>query len=178
MLLHRNVPRNVARERALDLLKLVGINNPEQRLRAFPHEMSGGQRQRVMIAMALANDPDLLIADEPTTALDVTVQEQILKLLPGWQARVGMSVLLITHDRGIVRKFADRVAVMQKGKIVEAKTPANLFAKPEHPYTQMLLAAQPKGRAVAPHPEAKPLASVKDLKVWFPINAGLFRHVV
>jgi microcin C transport system ATP-binding protein len=178
MMLHRNVPRNIAHQRALELLKLVGINNPEQRLKAFPHELSGGQRQRVMIAMALANDPDLLIADEPTTALDVTVQAQILKLLRELQARLGMAILLITHDLGIVRKFADRVAVMQKGKIVEAKTPAELFAKPEHPYTRMLLAAQPKPRDDASHPDSKPLASVKDLKVWFPIKAGVFRRVV
>jgi microcin C transport system ATP-binding protein len=178
MLLHRNVTRREARARALELLKLVGINNPEQRLKAFPHELSGGQRQRVMIAMALANDPDLLIADEPTTALDVTVQAQILKLLRELQERLGMAILLITHDLGIVRKFADRVAVMQKGKIVEAKAPAALFAEPEHPYTKMLLAAQPKGRAVAAQPDAKPLAAVKDLKVWFPIKAGVFRRVV
>ncbi|MDQ7249459.1 ABC transporter ATP-binding protein [Dongia sedimenti] len=178
MKLHRHVSDRDAQARALELLKLVGINNPEQRLRAFPHELSGGQRQRVMIAMALANDPDLLIADEPTTALDVTVQAQILKLLRELQARMGMAILLITHDLGIVKKFADRVAVMQKGKIVEAKTPLELFAKPEHPYTQMLLAAQPKGRAVATHAQAKPLAAVKDLKVWFPIKAGVFRRVV
>jgi microcin C transport system ATP-binding protein len=178
MLLHRKVPRNIARERALELLKLVGINNPEQRLKAFPHELSGGQRQRVMIAMALANDPDLLIADEPTTALDVTVQAQILKLLRELQAKLGMAILLITHDLGIVRKFADRVAVMQKGRIVEAKTAAELFAKPEHPYTRMLLAAQPKPREDAAPPQSKPLASVKDLRVWFPIKAGVFRRVV
>ena len=178
MRLHRNLPKPQARARALELLHLVGINDPERRLKSFPHELSGGQRQRVMIAMALANDPDLLIADEPTTALDVTVQAQILKLLRELQARLGMAILLITHDLGIVRKFADRVAVMQKGKIVEAKTPAELFAKPEHPYTQMLLAAQPKGRAVAPHPDAKQLAAVKDLRVWFPIKAGIFRRVV
>jgi len=178
MLLHRNVTANAARARALELLKLVGISNPEQRLKAFPHELSGGQRQRVMIAMALANDPDLLIADEPTTALDVTVQAQILKLLRELQARMGMAILLITHDLGIVRKFSDRVAVMQKGKIVEAKTPAELFAKPEHPYTQMLLAAQPKPRDDITHPDSKPLAAVKDLKVWFPIKAGVFRRVV
>jgi microcin C transport system ATP-binding protein len=178
MILHRNVPRTVARERALELLKLVGINNPEQRLRAFPHELSGGQRQRVMIAMALANDPDLLIADEPTTALDVTVQAQILKLLRELQAKLGMAILLITHDLGIVKKFADRVAVMQKGKIVEAKTPEALFGNPEHPYTRMLLAAQPKGDGVPPRADAKTLAAVKDLKVWFPIKAGVFRRVV
>ncbi len=176
--LHRHVSDDDARARALELLKLVGIDKPEQRLHAFPHEMSGGQRQRVMIAMALANDPDLLIADEPTTALDVTVQAQILKLLRELQQRLGMSILLITHDLGIVKKFADRVAVMQKGKIVEAKTPAELFAKPEHPYTRMLLAAQPKGRAVAARADAKPLAAVKNLKVWFPIKAGVFRRVV
>jgi len=178
LFLHRKVSREQARARALELLKLVGIANAEQRLTAFPHELSGGQRQRVMIAMALANDPDLLIADEPTTALDVTVQAQILKLLRELQARLGMAILLITHDLGIVRKFADRVAVMQKGKIVEAKTPAELFAKPEHPYTQMLLAAQPKPRAAAKLGDGKPLASVKDLKVWFPIKAGVFRRVV
>ncbi|HVO03095.1 MAG TPA: ABC transporter ATP-binding protein [Candidatus Cybelea sp.] len=178
MLLHRNIPKPQARERALELLKLVGIDNPERRLKAFPHELSGGQRQRVMIAMALANDPDLLIADEPTTALDVTVQAQILKLLRELQARLGMAILLITHDLGLVKSFADRVAVMQKGEIVEAKTPAELFAKPEHPYTRMLLAAQPKGRAVAPQSDAKTLAAVENLKVWFPIKAGVFRRVV
>jgi microcin C transport system ATP-binding protein len=178
MKLHRHVSNREARQRAIELLKLVGIANAEQRLKAFPHELSGGQRQRVMIAMALANDPDLLIADEPTTALDVTVQAQILKLLRELQSRLGMAILLITHDLGIVKKFADRVAVMQKGKIVEAKTPAELFANPEHPYTRMLLAAQPKGRAVAAPENAKPLAAVKDLKVWFPIKAGLFRRVV
>jgi microcin C transport system ATP-binding protein len=178
MKLHRHVSDREARARALELLRLVGIDNPERRLKAFPHELSGGQRQRVMIAMALANDPDLLIADEPTTALDVTVQAQILKLLRDLQARLGMAILLITHDLGIVRHFADRVAVMQKGKIVEAKTPEALFKNPEHPYTQMLLAAQPKGRAHETAPDAKMLASVKDLKVWFPIKAGVFRHVV
>ncbi|MES1152546.1 MAG: ATP-binding cassette domain-containing protein, partial [Dongia sp.] len=178
MKLHRHVSDADARARALELLKLVGIDNPERRLKAFPHELSGGQRQRVMIAMALANDPDLLIADEPTTALDVTVQAQILKLLRDLQARLGMAILLITHDLGIVRHFADRVAVMQKGKIVEAKTPEDLFKNPEHPYTRMLLAAQPKGRAHAAPADAKTLASVKDLKVWFPIKAGVFRHVV
>jgi microcin C transport system ATP-binding protein len=178
MKLHRHVSDRDARKRALELLQLVGIDKPERRLRAFPHELSGGQRQRVMIAMALANDPDLLIADEPTTALDVTVQAQILKLLRELQAKLGMAILLITHDLGLVRHFADRVAVMQRGKIVEAKTPEDLFKNPEHPYTRMLLAAQPKGRAQATPADAKTLASVKDLKVWFPIKAGIFRHVV
>jgi microcin C transport system ATP-binding protein len=178
MKLHRHVSDRAARARALELLELVGINDPARRLKAFPHELSGGQRQRVMIAMALANDPDLLIADEPTTALDVTVQAQILKLLRELQAKLGMAILLITHDLNLVRHFADRVAVMQKGRIVEAKTPAELFADPQHPYTKMLLAAQPKGRAVMPRPDAKQLAAVRDLKVWFPIKAGVFRHVV
>jgi microcin C transport system ATP-binding protein len=178
MKLHRRVSDRDARNRALELLRLVGIDDAERRLKAFPHELSGGQRQRVMIAMALANDPDLLIADEPTTALDVTVQAQILKLLRDLQARLGMAILLITHDLGIVRHFADRVAVMQKGRIVEAKTPEALFKNPEHPYTRMLLAAQPKGRAHATPADAKTLAAVKDLKVWFPIKAGVFRHVV
>ena len=178
MLLHRHVSERDARARALELLKLVGIDKPEQRLRAFPHELSGGQRQRVMIAMALANDPDLLIADEPTTALDVTVQAQILKLLRDLQAKLGMAILLITHDLGVVRKFSDRVAVMQRGKIVEAKETQALFANPEHAYTKHLLAAQPKGRAAKPLEGAKPLLHVEGLKVWFPIKAGVFRHVV
>src|SRR3982751_1328698 len=137
---------SAVRARTIELLELVGLDQPEIRLKSYARQMWGGQPQRVMIAMALANDPDLLIADEPTTALDVTIQAQILKLLRELQARLGMAILLITHDLGIVKKFADRVAVMQKGKIVEAKTPAELFAKPEHPYTQMLLAAQPKPR--------------------------------
>jgi microcin C transport system ATP-binding protein len=178
ILLHRKIGKALARERALELLKLVGIPNAERRLKAFPHELSGGQRQRVMIAMALANEPDLLIADEPTTALDVTVQAQILKLMRELQAKMGMAILLITHDLNIVRKFADQVAVMQKGHIVEAKTPADLFANPEHAYTRMLLAAQPKGRAAPVPKDARELAATRDLKVWFPIKAGVFRHVV
>jgi microcin C transport system ATP-binding protein len=178
ILLHRKIGKSLARQRALELLKLVGIPDPERRLKAFPHELSGGQRQRIMIAMALANEPDLLIADEPTTALDVTVQAQILKLMRDLQAKMGMAILLITHDLNIVRKFADRVAVMQKGHIVEAKDPADLFADPEHPYTRMLLAAQPKGRAAPVPTDAEALASTRDLKVWFPIKAGIFRRVV
>jgi microcin C transport system ATP-binding protein len=178
ILLHRKIGKALAHQRALELLKLVGIDNPARRLRAFPHELSGGQRQRVMIAMALANEPDLLIADEPTTALDVTVQAQILKLMRELQAKMGMAILLITHDLNIVRKFADRVAVMQKGHIVEAKTPAELFANPEHAYTRVLLTAQPKGRAAPVPADAQELAATRDLKVWFPIKAGIFRHVV
>ena len=176
--LHKNMSVDAARKRALELLHMVGIQDAEKRLKAFPHELSGGQRQRVMIAMALANDPDLLIADEPTTALDVTVQAQILKLMRDLQAKLGMAILLITHDLGVVRRFSDRVAVMQQGKIVETKATEALFENPEHPYTRHLLAAQPKGRAGKPPADAKPLLNVDDLKVWFPIKAGVFRHVV
>ena len=138
-----------ARARTLELLKLVALPNPEQKLTAFPHELSGGQRQRVMIAMALANDPAILIADEPTTALDVTIQAQILTLLKDLQKRLGMGLLLITHDLGVVRKIAEKVCVMQKGQIVEQNTAAALFANPQHPYTKMLLAAEPKGETLA-----------------------------
>ena len=176
--LHKDMTVADARKRALELLLMVGIQDAEKRLKAYPHELSGGQRQRVMIAMALANDPDLLIADEPTTALDVTVQAQILKLMRDLQAKLGMAILLITHDLGVVRKFSDRVAVMQQGKIVEAKETEALFASPEHPYTRHLLAAQPKGRAAKPVVDARLLLSTAALKVWFPIKAGVFRHVV
>ncbi len=145
--LHRGVSERKARARTLELLNLVGIRDAESRLDAYPHQLSGGQRQRVMIAMALANEPDLLIADEPTTALDVTVQAQILKLLAELKDRLGMAMLFITHDLGIVRKIADRVCVMTKGQIVEHGPVAEVFANPQHPYTQKLLAAEPKGRA-------------------------------
>ncbi len=166
------------RPRVVELLAEVGIPDPASRLGAFPHQLSGGQRQRVMIAMALANRPDLLIADEPTTALDVTVQAQILRLLKDLQSKLGMAMLFITHDLGIVRRIADEVCVMQKGRIVEAGPAARVFGAPEHPYTRMLLAAEPKGLPPAADPSAKSILKADDLKVWFPIRRGFLRRVV
>ncbi|RUW16764.1 ATP-binding cassette domain-containing protein, partial [Mesorhizobium sp. M1E.F.Ca.ET.041.01.1.1] len=151
---------------------------PQKRLDAYPHQLSGGQRQRVMIAMALANEPELLIADEPTTALDVTVQAQILELLAGLKSRKGMSMLFITHDLGIVRKIADRVCVMTKGKIVETGPTKEIFANPQHAYTKHLLAAEPKGKPPAANAAAKAVMTGKDIKVWFPIKRGFFRRTV
>jgi microcin C transport system ATP-binding protein len=176
--LHQAIAGAEARARTLELLLQVGIREPEKRLKAYPHELSGGQRQRVMIAMALANRPKLLIADEPTTALDVTVQAQILELLGDLKTQHGMSMLFITHDLGIVRKFADRVCVMTKGKIVETGTVEQVFTDPQHAYTRHLLAAEPKGEP--PHSDAtKPVVMQGDgIKVWFPIKAGLMRRVV
>ena len=176
--LHQVVTGQAARARILDLLDQVGIPDPAGRLKSYPHQLSGGQRQRVMIAMALANEPDLLIADEPTTALDVTVQAQILKLLKDIQTRLGMSVLFITHDLGIVRKIADRVCVMQRGKIVEKGSVERVFKAPEHPYTRALLAAEPKPDPAPPRPEAPVVIETKDLKVWFPVKRGVLRKVV
>jgi microcin C transport system ATP-binding protein len=176
--LHKGLSGKAARPRILELLTQVGIPDPAERLASYPHQMSGGQRQRVMIAMALANEPDLLIADEPTTALDVTVQAQILKLLKDTQARLGMSMLFITHDLGIVRKIADRVCVMQKGKLVEQGPVERVFTAPEHPYTRALLAAEPKPDPASPHPDAPIVVSAKDLKVWFPIKRGVLRKTV
>ncbi|TXH37555.1 MAG: ABC transporter ATP-binding protein [Rhodospirillaceae bacterium] len=170
--------RNAAHKRAVELLKLVGITDAERRLQSFPHELSGGQRQRVMIAMALANEPDLLIADEPTTAVDVTVQAQILALLQDLQARLGMALLLISHDLGIVRKMADRVCVMQAGRIVEASATENLFRAPQHPYSRQLLAAEPRGRKEPVAESAPELLTATDVKIWFPIKKGVFRRVV
>ena len=166
------------RARIIELLEEVGIRDPASRLGAFPHQLSGGQRQRVMIAMALANKPDLFIADEPTTALDVTVQAQILKLLKELQSRLGMAMLFITHDLGIVRKIADDVAVMQRGKIVEAGPTESVFANPQHPYTRALLAAEPKGDPPLSDPSARAIVSADDLKVWFPIKRGFLRRTV
>ncbi|MCZ7863316.1 ABC transporter ATP-binding protein [Agrobacterium salinitolerans] len=176
--LHQAIAGADARARTLELLLQVGIREPEKRLKAYPHELSGGQRQRVMIAMALANRPKLLIADEPTTALDVTVQAQILELLGDLKRQHGMSMLFITHDLGIVRKFADRVCVMTKGKIVETGTVEQVFTDPQHAYTRHLLAAEPKGEP--PHSDAtKPVVMQgDDIKVWFSIKAGLMRRVV
>ncbi len=176
--LHQALTGAPARTRILELLNQVGIRDPEKRLKAFPHELSGGQRQRVMIAMALANRPKLLIADEPTTALDVTVQAQILELLAGLKNQHHMSMLFITHDLGIVRKFADRVCVMTKGKIVETGTVEQVFTNPQHAYTRHLLAAEPKGEP-PPADDKKPVVMQgDDIKVWFPIKAGLMRKVV
>ncbi|WP_443111615.1 ABC transporter ATP-binding protein [Agrobacterium sp. CNPSo 3708] len=176
--LHQALTGAPARTRILGLLNQVGIRDPEKRLKAFPHELSGGQRQRVMIAMALANRPKLLIADEPTTALDVTVQAQILELLAGLKNQHHMSMLFITHDLGIVRKFADRVCVMTKGKIVETGTVEQVFTNPQHAYTRHLLAAEPKGEPPPADDKKRVVMQGADIKVWFPIKAGLMRKVV
>ncbi|KGD98133.1 ABC transporter ATP-binding protein [Rhizobium sp. YS-1r] len=176
--LHQGITGQAARIRILELLNQVGIREPEKRLRAYPHELSGGQRQRMMIAMALANRPKLLIADEPTTALDVTVQAQILDLLRGLKGEHGMSMLFITHDLGIVRKFADRVCVMTKGKIVEAGAVEDVFTNPQHTYTRHLLASEPRGEPPQADPSKPVVMEGKDIRVWFPIKAGLLRKVV
>jgi microcin C transport system ATP-binding protein len=176
--LHRGITGAAARKRVLELLTKVGIPEPEKRLDAFPHQLSGGQRQRVMIAMALANEPDLLIADEPTTALDVTIQAQILELLRNLQREMGMAMLLITHDLGIVRRMAERVYVMQQGLIVEEEPTEKLFTSPQHPYTRHLLAAEPKGQPPTFNPSAPVIAETQDLKVWFPIKRGFLQRTV
>ena len=176
--IHRGLSDRAARERVLDLLDKVGIDDPKGRLDCYPHQLSGGQRQRVMIAMALANEPDLLIADEPTTALDVTIQAQILELLSKLKAEFNMAMLLITHDLGIVRKMADRVCVMNNGEIVERGATADIFAAPKHPYTKHLIASEPRGSPPAANPKAKTILEAKDLRVWFPIKRGFLRHVI
>ena len=176
--LHQGLNASAARAKIIELLGQVGIPDPAGRLGSYPHQLSGGQRQRVMIAMALANKPDLLIADEPTTALDVTVQAQILKLLKDIQTQLGMSMLFITHDLGIVRKLADRVCVMQRGKIVEQGEVERVFTAPEHPYTRALLAAEPKPDPALPRPDAPIVIETKDLKVWFPVKRGVMRKIV
>jgi microcin C transport system ATP-binding protein len=178
LLLHRGLTGAAARQRTLEVLTQVGIPDPQTRLKSYPHQLSGGQRQRVMIAMALANEPDLLIADEPTTALDVTVQAQIIALLKDLQARLGMSLLFITHDLGIVRKIAQRVCVMKNGCIVEQGSVEQVFNAPEHPYTRALLAAEPKPDPAPPQPSAPVVLETDTLKVWFPITRGLMRNVV
>ncbi len=176
--IHRGMGDAAARKRVLELLNQVGIRDPESRLASYPHQLSGGQRQRVMIAMALANEPDLLIADEPTTALDVTVQAQILQLLKDLQAQTGMAMLFITHDLGIVRKLADRVCVMTKGEIVEHGAVEDIFDNPQHVYTKTLLAAEPKG-APPQTDDSKPIVlDALDMKVWFPVKRGFFRRTV
>src|SRR4051812_14111259 len=176
--LHRRLSERAGRGRPPEMLDLVGLRDAARRLAAYPHQLSGGQRQRVMIAMALANEPDLFIADEPTTALDVTVQAQILKLLAEMKARLGMAMLFITHDLGIVRKIADRVCVMNTGKIVEHGEVERVFTAPEHPYTKALLAAEPKPDPAPPRPEAPVVVGTDNLKVWFPVKRGFMRRVV
>ena len=178
LLLHQGLTGEPARARTLELLSQVGIPEPETRLRSYPHQLSGGQRQRVMIAMSLANEPDLLIADEPTTALDVTVQAQILSLLKELQTRLGMAMLFITHDLGIVRKLADTVCVMKEGKIVETGAVERVFTAPEHAYTRALLAAEPKPDPAPVNSDAPVVVETKDLKVWFPVKRGVMRRVV
>jgi microcin C transport system ATP-binding protein len=159
--------------RVLELLRLVGVRDPTRRMRSYPHELSGGQRQRVMIAMALANEPDLLIADEPTTALDVTIQAQVLELLHDLRERLGMAMLLITHDLGVVRKMADRVCVMSEGEVVESGASDAVFERPAHAYTRRLIAAVPKGRPLAVPGERAALVETDDLRVWFPVRRWL-----
>jgi len=174
--LHQGLKGAKARARVIDLLTKTGIRDPESRLSAYPHQLSGGQRQRVMIAMALANGPELLIADEPTTALDVTIQAQILDLLADLKRDEGLSLLFITHDLGIVRRIADRVCVMQGGEIVEQGATKDIFANPQHPYTRTLLAAEQKGLPDPVAADAPELVATKSLRVWFPIQTGFLRQ--
>jgi microcin C transport system ATP-binding protein len=176
LLIHKHMTATTARVRTLELLHLVGLRDAESRLDAYPHQLSGGQRQRVMIAMAIANEPDILIADEPTTALDVTIQAQILDLMRELRDRLGMALLLITHDLAIVRHMAERVCVMTNGEIVEAGATAAIFNRPEHPYTRRLLAAEPRGQVLPADPAAPLLVEGERVKVWFPIHAGLLRR--
>ncbi|MFC4352102.1 ABC transporter ATP-binding protein [Fodinicurvata halophila] len=178
LFLHKGYTKQAARQRTLELLEMVGLQNPARRLNAYPHELSGGQRQRVMIAMALANEPDLLIADEPTTALDVTIQAQILKLLRDLQSEMHMSLLLITHDLNVVRKNAQNVCIMTEGQIVERGTVSEVFDNPQHSYTQRLLAAEPKGQPLQVRPDAPLVMQGDDIKVHFPIRKGLLKRTV
>ena len=176
--LHQRLKGDAARARIIELLNKVGIRDAANRLSAYPHQLSGGQRQRVMIAMALANGPDLLVADEPTTALDVTIQAQILDLLADLKRSEGLSLLFITHDLGIVRRIADRVCVMQGGEIVEQGPTAEIFAAPQHPYTQKLLAAEPKGSPAPVAADAPIVVETDKLRVWFPIKSGIMRSTL
>jgi len=178
LMLHQGMNKAQARNRTIELLKLVQIRDPERRLSSYPHQLSGGQRQRVMIAMALANNPDILIADEPTTALDVTIQAQILELLKKLQGELGMAILLITHDLNIVQKVADRVAVMKQGEIVEAGGTQQIFEAPKHPYTRVLLESEPKDKVTVPSKDAAEAIACDQLKVWFPIKQGIFHRTV
>ena len=176
--LHKGLSRHAARVRALELLELVRITEPEQRLNSYPHQLSGGQRQRVMIAMALANEPDLLIADEPTTSVDVTVQAQLLTLLNDLRSRLGMAMLLITHDLRIVRKMAKRVYVMYGGEVVESGRVDAIFERPQRAYTQRLLAAQPSGGPAVVRGDAPVVLQGDNIKVWFPVKRGVLRRTV
>lgn len=178
LLIHMGMSKRKAAARVRELLEMVGLDAIDERLGAYPHQLSGGQRQRVMIAMALANEPDLLIADEPTTALDVTIQAQVLELLQNLQKRLGMAILLITHDLGIVRKMAKDVCVMTEGEIVEASSTKELFSNPQHDYTRMLLEAEPKGLPVRKNDSVPEIISSHNLKVYFPIKKGLFKRTV
>jgi len=177
LLIHKHMAPAAARTRTLELLHLVGLGDAENRLDAYPHQLSGGQRQRVMIAMAIANEPDIMIADEPTTALDVTIQAQILDLMRELKERLGMALLLITHDLAIVRHMAERVCVMTEGEIVESGPTPEVFARPQHPYTRRLLAAEPRGRVAPADPAAPVLVEGDKVKVWFPIRRGLFQRI-
>ncbi len=176
--LHKGLNKTLAKKRAIELLDLVKIPDPQGRFDSYPHQLSGGQRQRVMIAMALANDPEVLIADEPTTAVDVTVQAQLLELLAELQQRIGMSILFITHDLRVVKKIAQRVYVMKSGEIVESGTTDSVFSTPTHEYTKRLLSSQPSGTPDAIASDAKTLVAIKDVKVWFPIKRGIFRKTI
>ena len=175
--LHMGLTGSKARERVLELLTMVGIPSPESRLNSYPHELSGGQRQRVMIAMALANEPDILIADEPTTALDVTIQKQILDLLSTLQQKLGMAILIITHDLNIVKRYADRILVMQQGKVVEQGETLSLFRSPKHPYTNTLLNAEPIRDLATVEATPSNLLEAKNVRVWFPKTKGLLKRV-
>ncbi|HTT79205.1 MAG TPA: ATP-binding cassette domain-containing protein, partial [Stellaceae bacterium] len=177
LLIHKHLSPAAARGRVVELLHLVGLRDAEARLEAYPHQLSGGQRQRVMIAMAIANEPDILIADEPTTALDVTIQAQILHLMRDLTDRLGMALLLITHDLSIVRHMAARTCVMTEGEIVEVGPTERIFARPQHPYTRRLLAAEPKGRVAPADPAAPVILAGDNVKVWFPLRSGLFRRI-
>ena len=177
LFLHQKISKTAARDRVIELLKLVGLDNLTSRLDAYPHQLSGGQRQRVMIAMALANEPELLIADEPTTALDVTVQAQVLELLQELKERMNMALLIITHDLTIVEKMADKVCVMQKGECVESGPCKEIFRSPNHEYTKMLLNAQPKGHAVDADDDAPILMKGVNMKIHFPKSKGFFGNV-
>jgi len=178
LILHQNMSTAEARLEVISLLEKVKIRDPEHRLSSYPHQLSGGQRQRVMIAMALANKPEILIADEPTTALDVTVQAEILELLNELQASMGMAILLITHDLAMVEKFADKVAVMREGELLEQGETSALFSAPDHPYTKMLLDAEPGVREVKSMEDLSPVISCDDLKIWFPVKKGVLRRTV